>query len=809
MTLFFRKLFYRSFPIIRDGNTVGSVVSFVDITIRKQAEREIIALNESLEERVVERTAEVAKLSHAIEYSSATVVITDTEGNIEYANPRFEQLTGYSIEEAIGNNPSILKSGETPNEVYEELWSTIKLGYEWKGEFCNRKKNGDLYWESASISPVRNNDGVITNFIAVKDDITERKQVEEALQRSNSLLSTVIESPDNIIIYVLDRSYNYLIFNMAHMNKMKEVYGADIEIGRHILSYIPVEDDRLKAEANYKRVLKGERFVKIEEYGNPNCRFWYELIFNPIYDNLHHVTGFTVFVTDVTERRKAEEALIQSENRLSEAQRVGKIGSFTLNVTTGLWFGTDMLYSILGIGKKREYSVEEWVEIIHPDHRDSLAAYQQSVLDKKIPFDKDYLIIRKSDGETRWVYSRGELQLDDSGNVIGMIGTTQDITANKKMEGALIQSEKLKSIGTITAGISHEFNNILAIISGKTELLEMIYKDNKDLVDELRIIKQAAHDGAAISSNMLKFTKVHQDIKEFISFDLKDLIRDSIAFTKPRWQNEAQSRGVDYKMCTEGMRKVLPIMCKPAEIREIFINIINNALDAMPGGGAISFGALTCDDTVYVSIADTGEGIPEHVVKNIFDPFFSTKGVEGTGLGMSIVYGIVTRHGGKIDVVTEIEKGTTFTMQFPATNKRASIIETSEPEQETNKKGLRILVVDDEEAIRDILNKFLSRDGHTVKAVDNGADAINMVEGEGFDLVLCDIAMPNVFGYDVVKALNLLKKRPKIGIVSGWNEKRESIDDKERNIDFYLKKPFTHSELTKHINELFVKDSKY
>ena len=800
---------YRSFPIIRDGNTVGSVVSFVDITIRKQAEREIIALNESLEERVVERTAEVAKLSHAIEYSSATVVITDTEGNIEYANPRFEQLTGYSIEEAIGNNPSILKSGETPNEVYEELWSTIKLGYEWKGEFCNRKKNGDLYWESASISPVRNNDGVITNFIAVKDDITERKQVEEALQRSNSLLSTVIESPDNIIIYVLDRSYNYLIFNMAHMNKMKEVYGADIEIGRHILSYIPVEDDRLKAEANYKRVLKGERFVKIEEYGNPNCRFWYELIFNPIYDNLHHVTGFTVFVTDVTERRKAEEALIQSENRLSEAQRVGKIGSFTLNVTTGLWFGTDMLYSILGIGKKREYSVEEWVEIIHPDHRDSLAAYQQSVLDKKIPFDKDYLIIRKSDGETRWVYSRGELQLDDSGNVIGMIGTTQDITANKKMEGALIQSEKLKSIGTITAGISHEFNNILAIISGKTELLEMIYKDNKDLVDELRIIKQAAHDGAAISSNMLKFTKVHQDIKEFISFDLKDLIRDSIAFTKPRWQNEAQSRGVDYKMCTEGMRKVLPIMCKPAEIREIFINIINNALDAMPGGGAISFGAWTCDDTVYVSIADTGEGIPEHVVKNIFDPFFSTKGVEGTGLGMSIVYGIVTRHGGKIDVVTEIEKGTTFTMQFPATNKRASLIETSEPEQETNKKGLRILVVDDEEAIRDILNKFLSRDGHTVKAVDNGADAINMVEGEDFDLVLCDIAMPNVFGYDVVKALNLLKKRPKIGIVSGWNEKRESIDDKERNIDFYLKKPFTHSELTKHINELFVKDSKY
>jgi nitrogen fixation negative regulator NifL len=670
---------YRSFPIIRDGNTVGSVVSFVDATIRKQAEREIIELNESLEERVLERTAEVAKLSHAIEHSSATVVITDTEGNIEYANPRFEQLTGYSIEEAIGKNPGILKSGETPHEVYEELWSTIKLGCEWKGEFCNRKKNGDLYWESASISPVKNAEGVITNFIAVKDDITERKH--------------------------------------------------------------------------------------------------------------------------------AEEALIQSENRLSEAQRVGKIGSFTLNVTTGHWSGTDMLYSILGIGKKREYSVEEWVEIIHPDHRDSLATYQESVLDKKIPFDKDYLIIRKSDGETRWVYSRGELQLDDSGNVIGMIGTTQDITEQRKMEETLIQSEKLKSIGTITAGISHEFNNILAIISGKTELLEMIYKDNKELVDELRIIKRAAHDGAAISSNMLKFTKVHQDTKEFISCDIKDLIRDSIAFTKPRWQNEAQSRGIDYKMSTEGVREVLPIMCKPAEIREIFINIINNALDAMPGGGAISFDAWTGDDTIHVSIADTGEGMPEYIVRNIFDPFFSTKGVEGTGLGMSMVYGIVTRHGGEIEVNSEIGKGTMFTLQFPTTNKEKTLIEAPDTEQKTNVKSLRILVVDDEDRIRDILNQFLSMDGHNVKTVDNGADAINMVEGEEFDIVLCDLAMPNVFGYDVVRVINGLKKRPKIGIITGWD--KDHASDKDMKIDFYIKKPFTHSELTKHIKEAFVKDSKW
>jgi len=670
---------YRSFPIIRDCNTVGSVVSFVDITIRKQAEREIIALNESLEERVLERTAEVAKLSHAIEYSSATVVITDTEGNIEYANPRFEQLTGYSIEEAIGKNPSILKSGETPHEVYEELWSTIMLGYEWKGEFCNRKKNGDLYWESASISPVKNAEGVITNFIAVKDDITERKQAEDALRQSE----------------------------------------------RHFRSFFDLG-------------LIGMAITSLEK-------------------------GWVEF-----------------------------------NAT---------LYKMFGYSRE-DFARLTWTELTHPEDLESDLAQFNRVLAGEIDgYTLEKRFIRK-DGSTLFAVISANAVRNNDGTVDYFVALVHDITNRKKMEDVLIQSEKLKSIGTITAGISHEFNNILAIISGKTELLEMIYKDNKDLVDELRIIKQAAHDGAAISSNMLKFTKVHQDTKEFISFDIKDLIKDSITFTKPRWQNEAQSRGIDYKISLEGMRKVPYIMCKPAEIREIFINIINNALDAMPGGGAISFSAWTGDDRVYVSATDTGEGMPEYVVRNIFDPFFSTKGVEGTGLGMSMVYGIVTRHGGKIDVVSEIGKGATFTLQFPITNKRASLIEASEPEQETDNKSLRILVVDDEETIRDILNQFLSRDGHTVKAVDNGADAINMVEGEDFDLVLCDIAMPNVFGYDVVKALNRLKKRPKIGIVSGWKEKLKNIDDKELNVDFYIKKPFTHSVLTKQINEAFVEDSK-
>ncbi len=328
--------------------------------------------------------------------------------------------------------------------------------------------------------------------LALENEIAERKQAEEALQRSSSLLSSVIESPENIIIFALDTSYNYLSFNMSHVKVMKNVYDADIEIGQNNLTYIQREDDRIRAEENYKRVLKGERFVKIQEYGQSNSRLWYELLFNPIYDNSGCVVGFTVFVIDITE--------------------------------------------------------------------------------------------------------------------------------HKRMEEALLKSEKLKSIGTLAAGVSHEFNNILAIISGNAQLLMETYKDHVGLTKALSTIKKVVDDGAQISRKMLQFTKIKNDTEGFVLFDIRDLITQSIDFTSPRWKNEAQANGIDYQINKDGMKSVSSIMCNSSELREVFINIINNALDAMPDGGKLSFSTWSGDNTLFVSISDTGEGMSEETKRSVFDP---------------------------------------------------------------------------------------------------------------------------------------------------------------------------------------------
>jgi CheY-like chemotaxis protein len=270
----------------------------------------------------------------------------------------------------------------------------------------------------------------------------------------------------------------------------------------------------------------------------------------------------------------------------------------------------------------------------------------------------------------------------------------------------------------------------------------------------------------------------------------------------PRWKNMAQINGIDYQMNTDGIKEIAPILCNPTEIREVFINIINNALDAMPDGGSLSFKTWSSKDTVFVSITDTGKGMTEDVMKNIFDPFFTTRRPEGTGLGMSIAYSTIKSHGGKIEVESEVGKGSTVTLQFPVATETAGPIITPGPEQEIKGRNLSILVVDDVEAICSILDNTLSRQGHKVKTVDNGADAIEIIKKESFDLVLCDLAMPNVSGYDVIKALHKLEMTPKIGIITGWDVELMPVEDGELKVDFILKKPFDFSKLTKYINDV-------
>jgi signal transduction histidine kinase/CheY-like chemotaxis protein len=383
-----------------------------------------------------------------------------------------------------------------------------------------------------------------------------------------------------------------------------------------------------------------------------------------------------------------------------------------------------------------------------------------------------------------------------------------DITDQKKMEGALLQSEKLKSMGVMTSGISHEFNNILSVIKGYSLLLQQEYKDHKQIYDKINVILGSVDDGVGIVARMQDFTRAEAHRTGYASVDVRELVEQVIELSMPRWKNISEANGIMYYMDKQGMEDVSTVWGNSTELREVILNIINNSLDAMPEGGHLSFRTWNEDGNVFLSISDTGEGMYDDIRKNVFDPFLTTKMPNGTGLGMSISYGIIKRHGGGINVESEVGRGTTITIRLPINKDNTDFVTRSEEKHELKVTNLRILVVDDEQAACDLLSEFLSQEGQNVKCVYGGREAIKQLMSESFDLVLSDLVMPEVGGREIIKMLDTLNKRPKVGLITGWSEETEAFSMEDMKVDFIVKKPFDFSELTKCINVTFGADSR-
>ena len=500
------------------------------------------------------------------------------------------------------------------------------------------------------------------------------------------------------------------------------------------------------------------------------------------------------------ELRKSQQALEESRDEYTDLYDFAPVGYVTVGEGKLILEANLRLASMLG--RERGFLIKKPLSrFMTRESADKYYLCWRSALETKKHGTCEVAMVKKDD-TTFYAQLECAFVPEEDGNPERCRITISDITERKEMEEALLQSEKLKSLGVITAGVAHEFNNILAVILGTAELLDSGFEDDQDLKNGLNDIVVAGQNGAGIVKDMLSYVKSQEeDISNYAPYDIRCLLEEAINFTRHRLESMAQAKRVDYQIDREDMREIPEILCSHAELLGVFINIINNALDAMPDGGRLSFSTSSNDDTVFISISDTGIGMSENVKKCIFDPFFTTRRPEGTGLGMSMSYGTIARHGGKIEVESEKGNGATFNLSIPIRKDAAQKVVPPEYDRRVTRSKLNILVVDDNEDVCEIMDEVLTRCGHAVTSVDNGAEAIELTEEKDFDLVLCDLLMPEVHGYDVVKALNKLDKIPKIGLMTGWAELK-SIDEEGYKIDFILEKPFKHAELAKHIDEL-------
>ncbi len=362
----------------------------------------------------------------------------------------------------------------------------------------------------------------------------------------------------------------------------------------------------------------------------------------------------------------------------------------------------------------------------------------------------------------------------------------------EKTRAQLLHSERLRVAGEMASGIAHDFNNVLGAIQGRAQLLRRQMTagalDEVQLTRSLEIIEQAARDGAETVRRLRQFGRPADSARlERVSIGLS--LREAVEYTRTRWENEAQAAG----RRIEVVQEIDPeswIEGRGTEVREVFTNLILNAIDALPDGGAIRVGCVSAGPLVRVWVEDDGIGMPAEVRVRIFDPFFSTKGERGTGLGLSVVFGIVQRHGGTLDVQSQPGEGTRFEMTFPRVAQAEGTPEIASLPQ-APAAGLDVLIVDDEPAVRGLLSEILALLGHRVVERASAESALEFFEGRRFDLVLTDLGLPGMSGWDLARRLRAADPRVTIGFVTGWGEDVSQEKVEEAGGNGFIGKPFS------------------
>jgi signal transduction histidine kinase/CheY-like chemotaxis protein len=356
----------------------------------------------------------------------------------------------------------------------------------------------------------------------------------------------------------------------------------------------------------------------------------------------------------------------------------------------------------------------------------------------------------------------------------------------------VIRSERLRALGEMAGGVAHDFNNVLAVIVGRAQLLQRQI-DAPDLRRQLQIIEHVAQDGAQTVRRIQEFARMRRT-RPWQQVDVTEVVREVVEAARPRWSDQAQARAVTYAMRLD-LAPVPPVTGDPAELRETFLNLLFNALDAMPQGGSVTFSTRVEGDRVACVVADTGVGMSEAVRQRCFEPFFTTKAEHGTGLGLSIAYGIVTRHGGEIEVWSRPGEGSRFTVRLPIGADLPP--PPPAPPAPRAERSARILVVEDEPAVREMLVDVLGSQGHEVVACADGASALAHASGPAFDLALVDVSMPGLSGWEVATGLRATQPKVPIALVTGWGDQIDFGEARTRGIDYLMGKPFDIDDMTR------------
>jgi signal transduction histidine kinase/ActR/RegA family two-component response regulator len=375
----------------------------------------------------------------------------------------------------------------------------------------------------------------------------------------------------------------------------------------------------------------------------------------------------------------------------------------------------------------------------------------------------------------------------------------------EEMREQFSQLEKMSALGELASGVAHDFNNTLAGILGRAQLLTRT-SDPEKIKRGLQIIIKTAEDGARTVKRIQDFARQRRS-HDFAPVAADQLLLDAKEMTRPRWKDSAEANNAYIRVAIQTDSSAF-LMGDESELREVLVNMIFNAVDAMPGGGTLTLAARAEGEQVLLSVGDTGTGMTEEVRSRVFDPFFTTKGKAGMGLGLAVSYGIIRRHEGSVEVASEAGRGTTFTIRLPAAtgipracDDEPVLVDSYRPRTVGGVRP-RVLVVDDEPHVRELLSDIIEAEGCEAVACSSGDEAIVIFGAGGFDAVFTDIGMPGMNGWELSRAVRERDTDIPLAVITGWGESVGSEQQQAARVDWVVTKPFSMSRVAEILGEV-------
>ena len=727
-------------------------------------------------------------------------------GEILDVNQRMCEMYGYSHDEALRCDVGAL-SADIPPYTADEALARIQAaatGVSQVFDWHARTKAGELFWVEISLRPATI--GTADRMLAVVRDISDSKKAEEEKNSAIARFQTLVNSLD-ALVYVADMETYELLFINSYG---KKVWG-DIS-GRICWQSLQTGQSGPCSFCTNQQLLdEAGRATDtlIWELKNTVTGDWYECRDQAIQWTDGRLVRMEIAI-NITRRKAAEEALAAEKEQLTVTLRSIGDGVITTDIGGRVVLLNAVAEELTGWSQDeaRGRSLSEVFHIIHEQTRQPC----ENPVDKVITSGQiiglaNHTALIARDGRERNIADSGAPIRDREGRTIGVVLVFRDVTEKQRMAEQLVKVQKLESVGVLAGGIAHDFNNLLAAILGNINLA--LFDD--DMREGTRKLLSAAEKASirakGLTRQLLTFSKGGEPVKATAS--IADIIRDSADFV-------LHGSNVN---CVYSLSDDLRLVdIDRDQMSQVIQNIIINAMDAMPAGGTIRIDGdnidspaslpaslSSADKYIKIDISDSGSGIPETMLENIFDPYFSTK-EQGSGLGLAITHSIISKHGGAISVQSEPGAGTTFTIYLPASTRQQQKKMSAEPMMTTSHKA-KIMIMDDEELIRDVTSAMLSILGHEVIPARDGKEAVKLYQqyhdaGEPIDIIIMDLTIPGgMGGKEAVREILAINPRARVIVSSGYSHDPVMAHCQEYGFVAALVKPFQLQDINDVLNQ--------